>query len=128
MSAEDRPPPIWAPFPLTELVTLAGIALMAWGLLSGGGEEEGSRRLAAGLVIASLAGLELAVREHVTGFRFHSALLAGAIAILVMVGTGLGLGLNPLGLVLVAGALAFGVALWGLRKLFRAKSGGLSFR
>ena len=117
---------IWAPFPLTELVTLAGIVLMAWGLLSGG--EGGNRRLVAGLAIASLAGLELAVREHVTGFRSHSALLAGAIAILVMVAVGLGLGVNPLGLVLVAGGVAFGGAFWGLRKLFQAKSGGLSFR
>jgi len=126
VSPDDRPPPIWAPFPLTELVTLAGIALMVWGLLSGG--EQGGRRLAAGLAIASLAGLELAVREHVTGFRSHSALLAGATAILVMVAAGLGLRLNPLGLVLIAGALAFAGAFWGLRKLFRTKSGGLSFR
>jgi len=127
VSPDDRPPPIWAPFPLTELVTLAGIALMIWGLLSGGGEQ-GGRRLAAGLAVASLAGLELAVREHVTGFRSHSALLAGATAILVMVGAGLGLGLNPLGLVLIAGAAAFAGAFWALRKLFRNKSGGLSFR
>ncbi len=126
MSAEDRPPPIWEPFPLTELVTLAGIVLMAWGLLSGG--EGGNRRLIAGLAIASLAGLELAVREHVTGFRSHTALLAGATAIVVMVAVGLGLGLNPLGLVLIAGLVAFGGAFWGLRKLFQAKSGGLSFR
>ncbi len=126
MSADDRPPPLWAPFPLTELVTLAGIVLMAWGLLSGG--EEGNRRLVAGLAIASLAGLELAVREHLTGFRSHSALLAGAVAIVVMVVVGLGLGLNPLGLILVAGAVAFGGTFWGLRKLFQAKSGGLSFR
>lgn len=127
VSTDDRPPPIWAPFPLTELVTLAGIALMAWGLLSGG-SEAGNRRLAAGLAIASLAGLELALREHMTGFRSHSALLAGAAAILVMVGTGLGLRLNPLGLVLIAGALTFAAAFWGLRKVFQAKSGGLSFR
>ena len=126
VSADERPPPLWAPFPLTELVTLAGIALMAWGLLSGG--SDGSRRLAAGFSIASLAGLELAVREHVTGFRSHSALLAGAAAILVMVVAGLGLKLNPLGLVLIAGAVTFGAAFWGLRKLFQAKSGGLSFR
>jgi hypothetical protein len=126
VSADDRPPPLWAPFPLTELVTLAGIVLMAWGLISGG--EGGNRRLAAGLAIASLAGLELAIREHVTGFRSHSALLAGATAILVMVATGLGLKLNPLGLVLVAGAVAFAAAFWGLRRLFQAKSGGLSFR
>lgn len=126
VSADDRPPPLWAPFPLTELVTLAGIVLMAWGLLSGG--EAGNRRLVAGLAIASLAGLELAIREHVTGFRSHSALLAGATAIVVMVGAGLGLRLNPLGAVLIAGAVAFAAAFWGLRKLFQAKSGGLSFR
>ena len=126
MSADDRPPPLWAPFPLTELVTLAGIVLMTWGLLSGG--SPGNRRLVAGLAIASLAGLELAVREHVTGFRSHSALLAGLVAILVMVAAGLGLRLNPLGLVLVAGVLAFAAAFWGLRRLFQIKSGGLSFR
>ena len=126
MTADERPPPLWAPFPLTELVTLAGIVLMGWGLLSGG--TDGNRRLAAGLAIASLAGLELAVREHVTGFRSHSALLAGAVAILVMVGTGLGLRLNPLGLVLIAGVAAFAASFWGLRKLFQNKSGGLSFR
>ena len=126
VSAEDRPPPVWAPFPLTELVTLAGIVLMAWGLLSAG--EAGNRRVLAGLAIASLAGLELAVREHVTGFRSHSALLAGAFAIVVMVAVGFGLRLNPLGLVLVAGVVAFGGGFWGLRKLFQVKSGGLSFR
>ncbi len=126
VSADDRPPPLWAPFPLTELVTLAGIVLMGWGLLSGG--EGGNRRLAAGLAIASLAGLELAVREHVTGFRSHTALLAGATAVLVMVAAGLGLKLNPLGLVVIAGAIAFAAAFWGLRRLFQAKSGGLSFR
>ena len=126
VTADERPPPIWAPFPLTELVTLAGIVLMAWGLASGG--TEGNRRLAAGLAIASLAGLELAVREHVTGFRSHSALLAGAVAILVMVAGGLGLRLNPLGLVLIAGVVAFAASFWGLRRLFQSKSGGLSFR
>ena len=127
VSADERPPPLWAPFPLTELVTLAGIGLMVWGLLSGGGEA-GNRRLAAGLAIASLAGLELAVREHVTGFRSHTALLAGATSIVVMVLGGLVLRLNPIGLVLVAGVLTFAAAFWGLRKLFQAKSGGLSFR
>lgn len=127
VSAEDRPPPIWAPFPLTELVTLAGIALMAWGLLSGGGRA-GNSRLAAGLAIASLAGLELAAREHVTGFRSHSALLSGVLAILVMVALGLGAGIQTLGVLLIAGVLTFLGAVFGLRELFRRRSGGLSFR
>jgi hypothetical protein len=127
VSPEDRPPPIWAPFPLTELVTLGGIVLMVWGLASGGGRE-GNARLAAGLAIASLAGLELAVREHVTGFRSHSALLAGALAIAVMVGLGLLAGIQTLGVLLIAGGLTFAGGIFALREVFRRRSGGLSFR
>ncbi len=127
VSSEDRPPPVWAPFPLTELVTFAGIVLMAWGLLSGGGRA-GNSRLAAGLAVASLAGLELAAREHVTGFRSHSVLLAGVVAIAVMVALGLAAGVQTLGLLLIAGVLTFAAAIFGLRELFRRRSGGLSFR
>jgi hypothetical protein len=124
---EDRPPAIWAPFPLTELVTFGGIVLMVWGFLSGIGPD-GNKRLGAGLAIASLAGLELAVREHVTGYRSHSALLAGALAIVVIVALGLGAGVKTLGVLLIAGGIAFVLALFGLRAVFRRRSGGLSFR
>ena len=127
VSAEDRPPPVWAPFPLTELVVLAGLVLMVWGFLSAGGRE-GNARLAAGLAIAALAGLELAAREHLTRFRSHSALLAGLAAIAVMVALGLGAGVKVLGVLLIFGALSFVVAFFGLRALFRKRSGGLSFR
>lgn len=127
VSAEDRPPPIWAPFPLTEVVIFAGIALMAWGLLSGAGPD-GNKRLITGLVLASLAGLELAIREHVTGYRSHSSLLAGATAILMIVALGLGVGISTLGVLLIAGAITFAVSFLGLRRLFRRRSGGLSFR
>lgn len=127
VSADERPPPIWAPFPLTELVTLAGIVLMVWGLISGAGQE-GNKRLITGLVLASLAGLELAVREHVTGYRSHTSLLAGAAAILMVVALGLGAGISTLGVLLIGGAITFALAFLGLRRLFRRRSGGLSFR
>src|SRR4051812_9077006 len=65
-SPEDRPPAFWAPFPLSELLTLAGIVLMVWGFVSGVGDG-GNNKIVAGLAIASIGGLELAVREHVTG-------------------------------------------------------------
>ena len=126
-SAEERPPPLWGAFPLTELVILAGIVLMVWGFLSEGGRD-GNARIAAGLAIASIAGLELAIREHVTGFRSHTTLLSGAVAIVVIVVLGLGAGLRTLGLLLLAGAVAFGATFVGLRELFRRRSGGLSFR
>lgn len=127
VSADERPPPIWAPFPLSELVILAGIVLMVWGLISGAGQV-GNKRLITGLVLASLAGLELAVREHVTGYRSHSSLLAGALAILMIVVLGLGIGISTLGVLLIGGAITFVAAFYGLRTLFRRRSGGLSFR
>ena len=124
---DDRPPALWAPFPLTELLILVGIVLMTWGFLSGA-EGNGNAKIAAGLGIASLAGLELAVREHVTGFRSHTTLLAGGAAIMVVVGLGLGAGLESFGALLVAGAAVFTGVFLGLRELFRRRSGGLSFR
>ena len=124
---DDRPPPLWGSFPLTELVTLAGIVLMTWGFLSGTGSD-GNAKIAAGLLIASIAGLELAVREHVTGFRSHTTLLSGAVGILVIVALGLGAGLETLGFLVVAGAAAFAGSFLALRELFKRRSGGLSFR
>jgi hypothetical protein len=126
-SMDDRPPPLWGAFPLTELVTLAGIVLMAWGFFSEGGRS-GNAKIGAGLAIASIAGLELAIREHVTGFRSHTTLLSGAVAILAIVVLGLGAGLDALGVLLLAGAAAFTGSFVGLRELFKRRSGGLSFR
>lgn len=126
-SADDRPPPLWAPFPLTELLIFAGIALMVWGFIAGAGSD-GNSRIAAGLAIASLAGFELAVREHVTGFRSHTTLLAGAVGILAIVGLGLGAGVKILGVLLAAGVVCFAASFFGLRELFKRRSGGLSFR
>ena len=126
-TAEDRPRALWAPFPLTELLTLAGIALMVWGFIKGAGQD-GNSRIAAGLAIASIAGLELALREHVTGFRSHTTLLAGAVGILAIVGLGLGAGVKILGVLLAVGLVGFAAAFFGLRELFKRRSGGLSFR
>ena len=126
-SAEDRPPPLWGAFPLTELVTLAGIVLLGWGFIVDG-SEGGDAKIGAGLAIASIAGLELAVREHVTGFRSHTTLLSGGAAILTIVVLGLGAGLETLGILLLAGLVAFAGSFVGLRELFKRRSGGLSFR
>jgi hypothetical protein len=124
---DERPPPLWAPFPLTELLVLAGIVLMVWGFLEGGGSAANAK-LAAGLAVASIAGLELAIREHVTGFRSHTTLLAGATAIVTILVLGLGLGLNTLGPLMIAAAAAFAGTFYALRQLFKRRSGGVAFR
>src|SRR4051812_27604746 len=73
---EEAPKAPWSPFPLVELCILLGIILVVWGVV-GGGDRRGAL-LGCGFALVSLAGLELAIREHFAGFRSHSTLLAGA--------------------------------------------------
>ena len=68
-SSDQRPRAPWGSFPLSELVILLGIVLILWGAVSG---KDGEQRLFAGLVIASLGGGELALREHMAGYRSHT--------------------------------------------------------
>jgi hypothetical protein len=123
---DERPPAPWGNFPLSELLVLGGIVLMAWGLATWSGN--GNTRFAAGLVLASLAGLEISLREHLAGYRSHTTLLAGAAAFLAVTALALGPGPNRIWVLLVAAAVVFAGAFAGLRQLFRRRSGGLSFR
>ncbi|HKF81318.1 MAG TPA: hypothetical protein VKB17_10880 [Thermoleophilaceae bacterium] len=122
---DERPPAPWGNFPLSELLVLLGILLVLWGLFSGKGGEE---RLAAGIVIAALGGAELALREHLAGYRSHTTLLAGVAAFAVVTAVALGLGPVRLWLLVVIAAAVFASAFYWLRELFKRRSGGLGFR
>jgi hypothetical protein len=124
-SPRERPPAPWGGFPLSELVILLGVVLILWGAASG---EDGSERLFAGLVIASLGGGELALREHLAGYRSHSALLAGVAAFVTVTVVALGLGPIRIWVLLVVGVAVFAGAFYAMRELFKRRSGGLSFR
>ena len=87
----------------------------------------GNAKLAAGLAIASIAGLDLAVREHVTGFRSHTTLLSAALAIAVLVALGLGVGVDVWACCWARRSSSSG-SFYGLRELFKRRSGGLGFR
>jgi hypothetical protein len=121
----ERPRAPWGGFPLSELVILLGLVLIVWGGLSG---EDGEERLFAGLVIASLGGGELALREHLAGYRSHTTLLAGVAAFVVVTVVALGLGPVKVWLLLLIGAAVFGSAFYALRRLFKRRSGGVGFR
>jgi hypothetical protein len=120
-----RPPAPWGSFPLSELVILVGIVLILWGAARGSG---GGEMLAAGLVIASLGGGELALREHIAGFRSHSSLLAGVAAFVSVTVVALGLGPVQVWVLVVLGAGVFAATFYGMRELFKRRSGGLGFR
>jgi hypothetical protein len=124
-STAERPPAPWGSFPLSELVILLGIGLILWGAARGSGGEE---MLAAGLVIASLGGGELALREHMAGYRSHSSLLAGVAAFASVTVVALGLGPVRVWVLVVLGAAVFAATFYGMRELFRRRSGGLGFR
>ena len=123
--SDERPPAPWGRFPLSELAILVGIALIVWGVFSG---REGEERLVAGLAIASLGGGELALREHLAGYRSHSALLAGVAAFVAVTAVALGLGPVKIWVLMILGAAVFAPTFYGMRELFKRRSGGLGFR
>jgi len=83
-SLDERPPAPWGNVPLVELVVLAGIVMLVVGFIAGG--RTGTVLIAAGAILCSLAGLELSIREHFGGFRSHTFLLSGAVAVALLAG------------------------------------------
>jgi hypothetical protein len=122
--APDRPPAPWGSFPLVELVILLSLVLLIVGFFVGG--TRGIVMIAAGVSLCSLAALELTLREHFSGYRSHSSVLAGFVAVIVL---GLGFVLDwPQGVKVGAGAIAFAVTFYLFREAFKRRSGGLGFR
>jgi hypothetical protein len=120
----DRPPSPWGSFPLVELVILLALVLLIVGFFVG--QTRGVVMIAAGVSLGSLAALELTLREHLAGYRSHSSVLAGFVAVLV-----LGVGFFfawPQEVKLGAGAAAFALGFYLFRELFKRRSGGLGFR
>ncbi|GAC1441275.1 MAG: hypothetical protein NVSMB51_21360 [Solirubrobacteraceae bacterium] len=76
---EEAPAPPWAPFPLVELCILLALVMVVAGFFTAG--SRGQVLLGGGLSLVSLASLELTIREHLAGYRSHTALLAGAGAV-----------------------------------------------
>jgi uncharacterized integral membrane protein len=120
--ADERPPAPWGSFPLAELVILAGIVMLVIGVVS-----KSPTALGVGVVLAALGGLEVSAREHFAGYRSHTTLLAGTLFVLVT-GTLFYLSGLILAICLAAGAVAFLLAFYLLRRAFQKASGGLSYR
>src|SRR5215204_1579137 len=78
----ERPRAPWHPFPLVELSVLVGLVLLVWGLIRSD-EDSGRVMLVCGMALASLGGLETALREHFSGYASHALLLAALPAVLV---------------------------------------------
>jgi hypothetical protein len=122
----ERPPAPWGSFPLVELCVLLGIILLITGFVVG--DARGATMVVAGLALGSLGGLALAIREHFAGYRSHTTLLAGAVAIACGTLVAVVAGTVLLPVLLGVAVAAFAVCFFLFRQVFRRRSGGLSFR
>jgi hypothetical protein len=127
LDSDERPPAPWGSFPLVELVVLVGIGMIVGGFVVGLDEVRGQTLAATGLALASLAGLELSVREHFAGFRSHTTLLASAAAVATLVVLYYLVELSAVASLVAAALVGFAAGMLLLR-VFRNKSGGRSVK
>jgi hypothetical protein len=118
---DEAPQAPWGNFPLVELCALAAIVLGVWGLLRHNGVL-----LTGAAVLGSVAGLEVAIREHLAGHRSHTLVLTGTatvatLALLLLFGASRTAVLTLAPVVLLAGLVGF-------RQLFKRRSGGAGMR
>ena len=78
------------------------------------------------MVLGSLAGLELSIREHFAGYRSHTTVLGGAVA--VAAGAAMWFAHVPQVAILPIAVAVFAAAFFALRGVFRRRSGGYGFR
>jgi hypothetical protein len=117
---DERPRAPWHPFPLVELSVLVGIVLIVLGLFVAEGDR-GRILLVLGLALGSLGGLDTALREHFSGFRSHSMLIAGVPAVLA---AGVLFFAGAPQIAVLLGTLAvFSLVLTWARSAFRNRSG-----
>lgn len=119
---DGPPPPIWGSFPLSQLVVLGGLILLAVGVFT-----SNPTRVLIGLGLGSLGGLELAVREHFSGYRSHTTLLAG-------IGFAITIGVTGywfrwvVWACLLAALAVFAISAWLFRHRFIKASGGRAYK
>ncbi|HSJ99279.1 MAG TPA: hypothetical protein VLC53_19545 [Myxococcota bacterium] len=117
---DDAPQPPWGSFPLIELAALGAIGCAVVGLVQGG--RTGGVLLTVAMLLGSVAGLEVAIREHLAGYRSHTLLLSGVLAVATLAVLFFA---NAGRTVMVpAAAAVFATAFVAKRQLFKARSGG----
>jgi hypothetical protein len=116
---DERPRAPWHPFPLVELCVLIGLVLLILGLIRW--DDPGGREmLVGGMVLASLGGLDTALREHFGGFRSHALMLA-ALPAVATAGV-LFFASAPWITIPICAAAVFGAAFAAARRAFRSRS------
>jgi hypothetical protein len=102
-------------------VVLVAILMLVGGVVVRG--PRGTVLIAVGLVLGALAGVELSIREHFAGYRSHTLLLSGAVAVAVVAAFAFLAPAVWLPVALAVAVVAFASTAWGLTRAFRRRSG-----
>ena len=121
---EQAPEAPWGRFPLVELCVLSAIGLGVAGFVVGG--RSGNVLLTGAVLMGSVAGLEVAIREHLGGYRSHTLILSATLAVATMAVLFLS-HVDRSTMVPVAVAV-FALAFAGFRALFKRRSGGFGMK
>jgi hypothetical protein len=97
------------------------LVMLVGGLIVQG--ARGSVMIGVGLVLGALAGVELSIREHFAGYRSHTMVLSGALAVAVLGTLAFLVPSIWLPAALAAALAVFALAAWGLTRAFRRRSG-----
>lgn len=112
----ERPESPFGGLPVSEFAILVGVIATVYGFVS-----STPAALATGLVICTLGVAEFSAREHFSGYRSHTTMLAAipaiALGIAMIVLVGGSLGRSALLIVVIP---VFAVLAWFFRKRFRA--------
>jgi hypothetical protein len=110
----ERPAGPFGGLPVSEVAILLGIIGAVFGFINGGGPA-----LVVGLVVCALGVCEITAREHFSGFRSHTALLAAAPAVAIEATLVAVFGEpKPRALLLVVVVPVFAILFWLLRRRF----------
>jgi len=109
----ERPESPFGGLPISELAILVGLIASVIGFIQGGGPA-----LVAGLIILALGVIEITAREHFSGYRSHTALLAAIPSVALEAGVVLAFKPSQRGLLLLVVVPVFAGLFWWLRRRF----------
>ncbi len=114
-SVGERPPGIFGGLPISEFAILAGLISLVVGSI-----DQGGSAVDAGIVLMALGVTEVTAREHLSGYRSHTTLLAFMPAVIVEAIYALVVGAPRQRILLLAPVIpVFGICYWVLRRHFR---------
>ena len=111
----ERPRGIFGGLPVSEVAIFAGLVALVIGMIDDGGPA-----LEVGIIVMALGVTEVTAREHFSGFRSHTTLLAFMPAVIVEAAYALIVGVPSQRILLLVPAVPiFLLCYWLLRRHFR---------